>query len=100
MHFEFFARFILMIQACFLRILPQSRICSTAFGPGRKHSLLPALAKNMPPAYFLNASRPPGGSLSHKHILRFSFVCFIIIGKAFLEPRHYGGVFGIQKNRP
>jgi len=36
----------------------------TAFGPGRKHSLLPALAKNMPPAYFLNASRPPGGSLT------------------------------------
>ncbi len=30
------------------RALPQ-----TAFGPGRKHSLLPALAKNMPPAYFL-----------------------------------------------
>ena len=36
---------------------------ATAFGPGRKHGLLPALAKNMPPAYFLNASRPPGGSL-------------------------------------
>jgi len=29
-----------------------------AFGLGRKHSLLPALAKNMPQAYFLNASRP------------------------------------------
>ena len=29
------------------------------FDPGRKHSLLPAWAKNMPPAYFLNASRPP-----------------------------------------
>ena len=25
---------------------------------GRNHRLLPALAKNMPPAYFLNASRP------------------------------------------
>ena len=37
---------------------------ATAFGPGLKHSLLPDLAKNMPPAYFLNASRPPGGSLS------------------------------------
>ena len=36
---------------------------SGAFGPGRKHSLLPALAKKMPRAYFLNASRPPGGSL-------------------------------------
>ena len=43
------------------RTLPQSPSV-TAFGPGRKHSLLPALAKNMPPAYFLNASRPPGGS--------------------------------------
>ena len=37
--------------------LPQSTPL-TAFGPGRKHSLLPALAKNMPPEYFLNASRP------------------------------------------
>ena len=44
------------------RALPQSAPL-TAFGPGRKHGLLPALAKNMPPAYFLNASRPPGGSL-------------------------------------
>ena len=52
-----------------LRALPQSP-AAPAFGPGRKHGLLPALAKNMPPAYFLNASRPPGGSLSHKHILR------------------------------
>ena len=33
-HFEFFARFILIIQACFLRILPQSRIRSTA--PSRR----------------------------------------------------------------
>ena len=40
---------------------------SGAFGPGRKHGLLPALAKNMPPAYFLNASRPPGGSLATLH---------------------------------
>jgi len=31
---------------------------ATPFGPGRKHSLLPALAKNMPPACFLNVSRP------------------------------------------
>ena len=37
---------------------PQSRIRSTAFGPGRKHSLLPALATNVPPARLLNASRP------------------------------------------
>ena len=44
------------------RALPQSP-AAPAFGPGRKHGLLPALAKNMPPAYFLNASRPPGGSL-------------------------------------
>ena len=44
------------------RALPQSP-AAPAFGPGRKHALLPALAKNMPPAYFLNASRPPGGSL-------------------------------------
>ena len=37
--------------------IPQSS-SMTAFGPGRMHSLLPALAKNMPTAYFLNASRP------------------------------------------
>ena len=30
----------------------------TAFGPGRKHSLLPALATNVPLARLLNASRP------------------------------------------
>ena len=42
--------------------LPQSTPLP-AFGPGRKHSLLPALAKNMPPAYFLNASRPLRRSL-------------------------------------
>ena len=34
----------------------------TAYGPGRNHRLLPALAKNMPPACFLNASRPQRGS--------------------------------------
>ena len=50
------------ISASLLCTLPQSPSV-TAFGPGRKHSLLPALAKNMPLAYFLNASRPPGGSL-------------------------------------
>ena len=33
--------------------LPQFRYRSTAFGPGRKYNLLHALAKNMPPAYFL-----------------------------------------------
>ena len=44
------------------RALPRSP-AAPAFGPGRKHALLPALAKNMPPAYFLNASRPPGETL-------------------------------------
>ena len=33
------------------------------FCPGRKHSLLPALATNMPPACLLNASRPRAVSL-------------------------------------
>ena len=37
--------------------IPQSALL-TAYGPGRKHSLLPTLAKNMPLAYFLNAWRP------------------------------------------
>ena len=39
---------------------------------------------------------PLGGSLSHKHILRLSFICFLFIGLAFFEPRHYGGVFIVQ----
>ena len=39
------------------KTIPQSASL-TAFGPGRNRRLLPALAKNMPPAYFLNASRP------------------------------------------
>ena len=47
-----------------------------AFGPGRKHSLLPALAKNMPPAYFLNASRPLGGSLRQGLTRALYFVFF------------------------
>ena len=37
--------------------LPQSPSV-TAFGPGRNHRLLPPLAKNVPPAHFLNASAP------------------------------------------
>ena len=69
-HFEFFARFILIIQACFLRILPQSRIRSTA--PSRREPF-------------------------SQHILRFSFVCFIIIGNSLFEPRDYRVVFVIQK---
>ena len=47
------------------RILPHPTP-SGAFGPGRKRSLLPASAKNMPQAYFLNASRPPGGGLTQR----------------------------------
>ena len=44
----------------------------TAFGPGRKHSLLPALAKNMPTAYFLNAPRPlHKGAFSQHHSTLF-----------------------------
>ena len=36
------------------------------------------------------------GSLWHKIILRWIFICFLLIGKAFMEPRHYGGVFVLQ----
>ena len=71
MHFDFFARFILIIQACFFY----------AF------SLSLAYARQL----------PPGGSLSRKHVLRLSFVCFIIIGRAFFELRDYRVVFFIQK---
>ena len=54
-------------NCCFLRILPQSPSAPVS-DPGHKHGLLPALAKNMPQAYFLNASRPPGGSLTHRRM--------------------------------
>jgi len=39
------------------RTIPQSATLSV-FDPGRNYKLLPALAKNMPQAYFLYASRP------------------------------------------
>ena len=39
--------------------IPQSA-SQTVFDPGRNYKLLPALAKNMPRAYFLYASRPLG----------------------------------------
>ena len=48
---------------CVYEELPQSSAKLTAYGPGHKHSLLPALAKNIPQVYFLNASRPVEGSL-------------------------------------
>ena len=50
------------------RVLPQSFLKANLlskmprFAPGRNYKLLPALAKNVPQAHFLNASRPPGGS--------------------------------------
>ena len=45
--------------------IPQSA-SQTVFDPGRNYKLLPALAKNMPQAYFLYASRPLGkGALMH-----------------------------------
>ena len=69
-HFEFFARFILIIQACFF-----------THSPSVSHTL--------------DSSLPEGAFL--KHILRLSFVCFIIIGRAFFEPRDYRVVFFIQK---
>ena len=47
-----------MLQTPFKRHSP-SPAYAGVFDPGRKHSLLPAWAKNIPPAYFLNASRPP-----------------------------------------
>ena len=71
--------------------IPQS-----AFGPGRNHRLLPALAKNMPPACFLNASRPlHKGALGAIH--KYSFFDSLrnsdehqLIG-VFVCPRHPHG---------
>ena len=42
-----------------IKKIPQTA-SQTVFDPGRNYKLLPALAKNMPQAYFLYASRPLG----------------------------------------
>ena len=57
------------------------------------------LHKTIPQSALLTAPFTQG-SLSHKHILRLSFICFLLIGKAFFEPRHYDGVFAIQNKYP
>ena len=43
------------------------------------------------------AGAPSAGSLWHKSIMLLLFIRFLLIGKAFIEPRHYGGVFILQK---
>ena len=53
--------------------LPSSASWGTAdatSGPGRDHRSLPALAKNMPPAYFLNASPPYGKAYKVLRLLK------------------------------
>ena len=58
-------RLILAICQWVKLLLPRSP--SVAFGdgiPGRNHRLLPALAKNMPLPFFLDASRLPEGAVS------------------------------------
>ena len=47
--------------------IPQSPTVP-AFGPGRKHSLLPALAINNTPCCLLNASRPLHKGALTRHI--------------------------------
>ena len=61
--------------------LPQSHIRSTAPSSegAEKHSLLPALAKNMPQPYFLNASRP------HQ---RKAFYLLYLLLSLFLNSKH------------
>jgi len=59
-----------IIEGFFKTIPPSFAPQNPAYGPGRKHSLLPALAKNMPQAYFLNASRPlHKGGIGHYLLL-------------------------------
>jgi hypothetical protein len=43
------------------------------------------------------AEPPRGGSLWHKNILRLIFVCPLLIGKSYIKPHHYGGVFVSQQ---
>ena len=40
---------------------------------------------------------PLKGKPFTQHILRCFFIEILFIGKAYIEPRHYGGVFVIQK---
>ncbi|MBQ9783776.1 MAG: hypothetical protein IJW44_04580, partial [Clostridia bacterium] len=48
----------------------------------------------------LRREPPLGGSLWHKNILRLSFICFLRIGGAFIEPRDYRVVFVLQPKNP
>lgn len=62
------------------KTIPQSTTL-TVFDPGHNYKLLPALAKNMPQAYFLYASRPLGkgadgkGGFSVRHL---DYTVFIV----------------------
>ena len=65
-----------------------------------------SLFRSLPFKYFavifaLSSTRlrrepPLGGSLIHKRIPHYSFFLFLLIGMAYIEPRHYGGVFVLQ----
>ena len=65
------------------------------------HKTIPQSASLTAPRRFAlqNSTRSSftPGSLWRKIILRWIFICFLLIGKAFMEPRHYGGVFVVQK---
>ncbi len=62
--------------------------------PGLNLRLLPALAKNMPPACFLNASRPPGTPKNRVEMRDF-FHFYAISDLIFNS--YFSSIFGIRK---
>ena len=65
-------------------IIPQSAAL-TVFDPGRNYKLLPALAKNMPQAYFLYASRPlHKGAFERRMVMNFT--TWLVIAIAIIVP--------------
>ncbi len=64
--------------------IPQSTSL-TAFGSARNYKLLSALAKNMPPAYFLNALRPLHKGASKRSMV-MNFTIWFVITIAIIVP--------------
>ena len=62
------------------------------FVRSNKHLLLQSYSNK-----FSYDSSLPEGAFGIKNILQYSYCSFFLIGNAFTEPHHYGGVFVIQK---
>ena len=95
-HFEFFARFILIIQACFFYAFSLSLAYARQLSLRLGH--ISALADYGSAIHYRNAaSLPPGGSLSHNTFFACLLFAFCSSALASFEPRDYRVVFVIQK---